>query len=267
MSTLETISTPHLALGYLMLLVPLGIMLYTGLPLLRRTGIAALRMTVQLLFVGFYLQVVFERNHPGLNLLWMLVMILVADASILSSCQLRLRTFALPLFVAILAGTALPALFFTRLLLRLDDPLTAQYFIPVGGMILGNCLRADIIGLHSFYTALRERETRYHTRLAHGATAREALAPFTREALRAALAPTLATMSTIGLVSLPGMMTGVILAGANPMHAIHYQIAIMIAIFSGTSLTVFLGITLSRRHALDAYGLLRPGLFRTDKLT
>ena len=70
-----------------------------------------------------------------------------------------------------------------------------------------------------------------------------------------ALLPTITTMSTIGLVSLPGMMTGVILAGADPISAIKYQIAIMIAIFTGTSITVFLAVLLTVKKSFSPYGL------------
>jgi len=69
-------------------------------------------------------------------------------------------------------------------------------------------------------------------------------------------------MATVGLVSLPGMMTGVILAGADPFTAIKYQIAIMIAIFSGTALTVFLAIRLTLHRSLDGYGNLDPAIFK-----
>ncbi len=95
-----------------------------------------------------------------------------------------------------------------------------------------------------------------------GALLHEAVRPFVTEACQAALAPSVATMATIGLVSLPGMMTGVILGGAEPMTAIKYQIAIMIAIFSGTAVIVVLGIRLTMHLAFDHYGILKVSVFR-----
>ena len=76
------------------------------------------------------------------------------------------------------------------------------------------------------------------------------------------LAPYIATIATIGLVSLPGMMTGVILGGTDPMTAIKYQIAIMLAILSGTTITVFLAIWFSMRSSFNAYGILDQRVFR-----
>lgn len=77
--------------------------------------------------------------------------------------------------------------------------------------------------------------------------------------------PTVASMSTIGLVALPGMMTGVILAGADPLTAIKYQIAIMIAIFSGTAVTVFLAIWLTAKASFNGYGILDPTVFQSGR--
>ncbi len=251
-----------MAAAYLLLIAPLAILLFLRVPILRESGIAVVRMTVQLLFVGFYLQVVFRLNRPLLNLAWLTVMVLVADGSIVRGCRLAPRRFALPLFLALLAGTALPVLVFVGPILRRPGILDAQYVIPIGGMILGNCLRADIIGLRQFYESIARAEKSHHLALAQGARLGEALRPWFREAIEAALRPTVATMATIGLVALPGMMTGVILGGGDPMTAIKYQIAIMIAIFAGTAITVFLAIALTVRRSFDAYGLLDRAIFR-----
>ncbi len=262
MNEIVDIGLGSLAASYLLLILPLAILLYLRVPMLKETGIAVVRMTVQLLFVGFYLQVVFRLNHAWLNLGWVLVMIGVADGSILRGCRLNVRRFVAPLFVALLAGTLIPVLAFVGPLLRRPVWLDAQYVIPLTGMVLGNCLRADIIGLKTFYTGIVRGEKAYHQSLAQSARLHEALLPYFREAMQAALLPTVASMATIGLVALPGMMTGVILAGADPITAIKYQIAIMIAIFSGTATTVFLAIWLTVKNSFNAYGVLDLAVFR-----
>lgn len=263
MNAIVDIGPWSLAAGYLLLLLPLAILLYQRVPILRDTGIAIARMTVQLLFVGFYLQFVFQLNNPWLNFGWMVVMIGVADGSILRGCRLSIRRFAIPVFVALFAGTAIPVLVFVGPILQRPGWLDAQYLIPLAGMVLGNCLRADIIGLKNFYEAIVKSEKAYHQSLAQGARLGEAVHPYFRDALQAALMPTVASMATIGLVALPGMMTGVILGGADPMIAIKYQIAIMIAIFSGTAVTVFLAIWLTAKNSFNAYGILDRNVFRT----
>ena len=247
---------------YALLVIPFGMMLWLRIPIIGKTLVAVIRMTAQLLFVGFYLQVVFRLNNPWLNTLWLAVMLAVADLSIIRGCSLKLRRFIFPLFIALFAGTAVPLLAFVGPLLSQPNLMDAQYVIPIGGMILGNCLRADIIGIRHFYEAIKNREKSFLHALAQGARLGEATRPFLRDACQAALLPTVATMATIGLVALPGMMTGVILGGADPMTAIKYQIAIMIAIFTGTAITVILAILMSVKSSFTWYGTLDPHAFR-----
>ncbi|MDO3380176.1 ABC transporter permease [Geoalkalibacter halelectricus] len=259
------ISIWRLIAGYGLLAIPLGIIIWMRLPMLGDTLSAVARMTLQLLFVGFYLQVIFDLDNFWLTGAWVMVMILVADLSIARGCRLRISRLAGGLFWALAAGTFIPLAFFVGLVLGGTEAWSAQYIIPIGGMILGNCLRADIIGIRTFYESLQENEKAYLLSLAQGANLKEALLPFTREALQAALAPTIATMATIGLVSLPGMMTGVILGGGDPMTAIKYQIAIMIAIYVGTAITVLLAIRLTAQRNFTPHGTLDPGLFPADR--
>ncbi len=258
----QPIGTLPLAIFYLLLIIPLGIFLWFRIPLLNRTLIAMVRMTVQLCFVGFYLQVVFTWNNPWINGLWLMVMIVVADLSIIRGSDLRVDKFLLPLFGALVVGTAIPLFAFLGPLLRRPTLMDAQYVIPIGGMILGNCLRADLIGIRAFYNTLQKKEKPFLLSLAQGAGLYEAIRPYLREACQEALAPTVATIATIGLVALPGMMTGVILGGANPVTAIKYQIAIMIAIFTGTTITVILAVLMSIKASFTPFGTLNISAFR-----
>jgi putative ABC transport system permease protein len=262
MNEIVNISPLALSAVYALLIIPLGILMWYRVPLVKDTLVSILRMTVQLLFVGFYLQVVFRLNSAWLNAAWLVVMVVVADVSIARHCRLRLRRFVWPLFAALVLGLSVPLLFFVGPVLGRPHLLDAQYAIPMGGMILGNCLRADVIGLRNFYESIRKGEKAFLNTLAQGASLAEAARPFWREALLAALAPTVATMATIGLVALPGMMTGVILGGANPMTAIKYQIAIMIAIFTGTAITTAVAIWLTMRGSFTDYGVLDKRIFR-----
>ncbi len=257
----------RMAAAYLLLIIPLAILLHHRVSIISDSLISVLRMTVQLVFVGLYLQVLFDYNNPWLNLLWLVVMVVVADGSIVRGCRLKVRRFAGPVFAALLVGTAVPVLVFVGPILQRPNWLDAQYVIPIAGMVLGNCLRADIIGLKSFYEGISKCEKSYSQSLAQGARLHEAVQPYFRDALQAALMPTVATMATIGLVALPGMMTGVILGGTDPMTAIKYQIAIMIAIFCGTAITVFLAIRLTIRTSFNSFGILDRTIFRKKQNT
>jgi len=262
MSETVDIGYANLALAYILLLIPLFLIVWYRVPMLGQTIQGIVRMTLQLVLVGLYLEVVFRLDYLWLNGLWLLVMITVADVSVVRGTGLRLRFFALPLFAALLVGLGAPLFFFIGVVLRRPMPLEAQFAIPIGGMILGNCLRADIIGIRNFYEAIHKDEKAFLNALAQGARLGEATRPYLRNAAHAALAPTVAVMATVGIVSLPGMMTGVILAGADPLTAIKYQIAIMIAIFSGTALTVALAIWLTMKRSFTGYGTLDERIFR-----
>ena len=246
----------NLALGYMLMLVPMGIILVYKIRVFSALCFSILRMTVQLLFVGFYLQVLFKLNYWWLNIAWLLVMLTVADLSILGRCKLKMKTFLFPLLGSLVAGTAVPLLYFTGVIIRTPNLIDAAYFIPLAGMIAGNCLRTSIIGINSFYTSARKKQKTMQHELSMGASLPEAIWPHFRAAAEAALSPTIATMATIGLVALPGMMTGIILGGTEPMTAIKYQIAIMIAIFTGTTINVVLGINLTRKKAFSRWGTL-----------
>jgi putative ABC transport system permease protein len=128
-------------------------------------------------------------------------------------------------------------------------------------MLLGNSLRGNIIGIDNFYSLLRRNTNRYQYRLAMGATVLEALFPYFRDSLRSALQPTIATMATMGIVFLPGLMTGQILGGLSPLVAIKYQFVIMVAIFTSTTIAISLTILFTLRTCFDKYGVLRQELF------
>lgn len=259
----QMIRTWGLVAGYALLIIPLAILLWAQVPFVSKMLVGTIRMTVQLLLVGFYLQVVFNLNLPWLNALWVLIMICVADISIIRGAGLRVRKLAIPLFAALLIGIIIPLLYFLGIILRQPALLEARFVIPIGGMILGNCLRANIIGVRRFYQSIQISEKAFCQQLADGASLAEATRPYLQHALHEALAPTLATMATIGVVSLPGMMTGAILGGLNPMAAIQYQIAIMISIFTGTAITILAGILWTQKAAFDGHGILKREIFST----
>ncbi|SMO75663.1 ABC transporter permease [Gracilimonas mengyeensis] len=238
----------QLSIGFLILIIPAWILWRYKTGLNKKLGIATVRMTLQLLFVGYYLEYLFELDNAWLNAAWIMVMVLVADFATIDRSELRRKkSLLIPIFAATFFGIIVIDIFFLELVIQLPTFLAAQYTIPITGMVLGNCLRSNVIGINAFYYSLNEHQERYRFYLTCGATRSEAVFPFFRDALKKSANPTLASMATIGLVSLPGMMTGQILSGSSPLIAIKYQIMIMLAIFSGTVLSVYLGIKLSNR--------------------
>lgn len=255
----QDISWVDLGLGYLLLVIPLLAFRYYQTGLVRSTLIAIARMTVQLLLVGAYLGVIFRWNSVWVNILWVVAMVVVAAFTVVRRSELSRKLFLVPVLIAIAASVLLVDVYFLGVVVRLDFLFDARYFIPITGMLIGNCLSNNIVALNTFYHSLSKEQTLYRFALANGATRNEALAGFMREALRKSLNPTIATTAVVGLISLPGMMTGQILGGSNPEVAIKYQIMIMITILVSTLLTVILSILICNRFVFDGFGRLRTG--------
>ncbi len=262
MNSALDISWFNLAIGYLLLLIPLGAFWFFQTGLVKETLIAALRMTVQLLLVGFYLGFIFQLDSMWINLLWVLIMIIAAGFTTTSRSELNYKIFLVPIFFALAVSIVFVDLFFFTLVIKLDNVFSAVYLIPITGMLLGNCIRSNVIGLNSFYNSLRKDQTLYRYALASGATRTEALMPFMRDSIKLAFNPTIATMAVIGLVSLPGMMTGQILGGSSPMVAIKYQIMLMITILTTSVITVLLTIYISNKFVFNEYDLLNPKVIK-----
>ena len=259
METLD-IGLPQMVMLFGMVLLPWLLLGVLGTGLSKPVGISILRMVLQLGLIGVYLKTLFELNNPWLNGLWILVMLVVADLTILGRAGLGRRAFFGMTFIAITLSVLFSVAYLIFLIIKPPLFYDARYLVPLTGMVLGNCLQSNVIGLERFYAALRKNENEYLTYLLLGATRREAVAPYFREAMKAALNPILSAMSTLGLVALPGMMTGQILGGGDPWVAVKYQIAIMLAIFASTTLASGLNLWLSLNIAFDEYDVLRAGI-------
>ncbi len=256
METLD-IGLPQMALLYGLCVLPWILLWLIGLRLSRDIGISLLRMSLQLALVGIYLKTLFTLNNPWLNGLWILVMLIVADITILKRAGLKARYFALATFTAIASSILFSTAYLVILVIQPTHFYDARYIVPLAGMILGNCLQGNVIALERFYSALRKNENEYATFLMLGATRWEAVQPYFREAIKAAINPTIASMGTMGLVSLPGMMTGQILGGSEPWLAVKYQIAIMICIFTSTTIASIINLKLSLNIAFNAFDVLK----------
>ncbi|MCF7481700.1 ABC transporter permease [Vibrio sp. J1-1] len=242
MDNVVDISWIKLAIFSLILVIPLAINYHYKLGIAKDTVISVLRMTVQLILIGVYLEYLFHLNSLLINVLWLAVMLVVGASTIAGKARLPKKPLMFPLITGLICGLFPLLVAMTVGLVRPTPLYNAQYMIPLAGMLLGNSLSSNIIALQNLFTAFEERKTEYEAAISLGASPKYASFPFVQEALRKSMAPTLASMTATGLVTLPGMMTGQILGGASPMVAIKYQLVIMLAIF--VMLSVSVAITL-----------------------
>ncbi|MFW6054903.1 MAG: ABC transporter permease [Thermodesulfobacteriota bacterium] len=250
----------NLGLGYLLIVIPLVILLYYRTGLGRDFVIAVLRMTLQLVFLGIYLEFLFALNSAWVNLLWLVIMTGIAAQTITSRAALSRRFFIFPVFLSLILTLLVIDAFFLGIVLRLENLFEVRYLIPVSGMILGNCMRTNIVALQAFYGDIEKDRLIYRFALANGATRHEALLPYMKRALLLAFNPAIATLAVMGLISIPGMMTGQILGGSTPVVAIKYQIMIVLAIYVTSILSIYLSIRFANRRVFDRFGNIRRDL-------
>jgi putative ABC transport system permease protein len=251
----------NLLLGSLLLLFPAFIFWRYKTELLKPMIISFLRMALQLTLVGLYLEFIFEWDSIWVNLLWVLIMIVAAGQTIIQRSEIKDKRFYIPISVGTLMNVLINGAVFAFIIIGKDDFFFSRVMIPIFGMVIGNSISGTIIAIRSFYNSLIKEEERYRYYLASGASKAEALFPFMSQAIKDAFSPTIASTATIGLIWLPGMMTGQILGGSDPITAIKYQIAIIVAIFAGTVIAVYTSIKLSKNFALDDFLLPKREIF------
>ena len=193
------------------------------------------RTFAQLFIMGYVLKFIFQLNNVVLILLLYAFMIFWAAQAIRGRVQEDRISFFVPTFVSMVSSYMLVSILVTAVIVQVKPWYTPQYFIPLGGMIIGNAMNAITIALERMFSDLRRRRDEIELALCLGASYQEASHSHLRDAIKAGMIPSINALMTVGLVSLPGMMTGQILAGAEPLTAIKYQIIVMLMIVAATA--------------------------------
>ena len=209
-----------------LMLIAVGISHWQKLGLAQRLVIGALRTVVQLMLVGYVLVSLFALDRWYLVGVALLGMLLVATKAAVNR-QFRVsRTLLMITGVAMLLASGFTLLYISTLVVRVAPWYNPQYLIPLFGMIVGSTMNAAAIAAERLASEVVARKAEIEAYLALGATYQQASQQSVRQALRAALIPTVNGLMVVGIVTLPGMMTGQILAGASPLIAIRYQIVV-----------------------------------------
>lgn len=205
----------------------------------RQIAISALRMTLQLVAIGYVLRFVFSLDAPGITLLVVVVMILVAAREVAARPERRFTRAGNFVIGSASVGfaTFVTAILALTTAIRPQPWFDPHYAIPLAGIILGNVLNSASITLDSFLGSVHRERSGIEARLALGATYGEAVGPLVRDAIRRGLLPIINQMSAAGIITLPGIMTGQILAGLDPLEAAKYQILLMFLLSGGSGLS------------------------------
>lgn len=226
-----------LAIALVLVGVAMAISRWQRLDLERDMGIGTVRTFIQLLAVGLILQQIFDADRWYWVLLALAVMISVAGWNAMKRQAGTRRGLFLLMTIAIFLGSVLTLAIVVGVVLRVRPWYQPQYVIPIAGMIIGNAMNGSALAVNRLRSELQLRRAQVEAALALGASSRQAAAPALREGLRAAMMPTVNSMMTVGLVQLPGMMTGQIISGARPADAVRYQIVVTLMIAAATAIT------------------------------
>ena len=248
-----------IALASLLLLLNAGLSFALSLGLSTRLLIASARMVVQLTLVGLVLKTLFALASPLFTGLAALVMVLFAGREAMARQERKFVGFwsyGIGTGSMMAAGTIVTVFGLTTQI-SADPWYDPRFALPILGMILGNTMNGVSLGLDRLVTGAYQQRPAIEARLMLGAGAPEAMRGVVREALRAGLIPTVNSMSATGLVALPGMMTGQILSGVEPVEAVKYQILIMFLIGGGTGLGLFAAVMAGAKRLTDGRHRLR----------
>ncbi len=233
--------------------------LLLGLGLARAALVSAARMVVQLLLVGLVLRWVFATGSAGLTVALVLLMLVVAAREIATRPKQRLRgggNYAVAATAAAAGtGAAAVALAFTSL--RPTPPWEPRTVIPLAGILLGTALNAGSLALDSVLGGAAAGRAAIEARLALGVPWREATRDLLRDATRRGIVPALNQMAAAGIITLPGIMTGQILAGADPESAVRWQVALLLLLGGTSGLTAYAAAALALRRLTDGRERLR----------
>ncbi|MDD3382821.1 MAG: iron export ABC transporter permease subunit FetB [Bacilli bacterium] len=235
----------QVALAYLFVLIVLFIIKSRGISREKELIIASVRMTVQLVIVGFLLAYILDNPNPFITFG---VVLLMTSFAIFTVFRKFKKQITVPLkktvALAIIFGS-LPVLFyFLLVVIQVNPYYDPQYFIPITGMIVGNSMTGVSLAVNNLIKRFTINKTEIEEALILGATPKQASKEIVNDAFDAAIMPTLNSMLGMGIIFLPGMMTGQILSGVVPTLAILYQIAIMLGILGGVSLTTYIFLML-----------------------
>lgn len=262
MSGAIELGVPQLAIAGGLVVLAGGLSVLMELGVGKRLAIAALRTVVQLTILGALLEPLFRSKLGWLVGLACLAMIALAAHESVRRAGRRYRGIRRDAFLSLLVAGGCTALLATTVVVGVEPWWEPRYLIPILGMILGNGLTGISLGLDLCLRSIDEGRQRVESLLVMGATPREASRPVARAALRSGLVPILNSMNVVGLVTVPGMMTGQILGGTDPLQAARYQIMILFVIAGATALGTAGVVLLALRALFDAEGRLRPERLR-----
>jgi putative ABC transport system permease protein len=238
----------------ILVLAAVAVALRARLGMTRELVIAVVRAGVQLVVVGALLKLIFEHAGVAGSIGWIAAMVLIAGRVAGS------RGRGLPhAYVVATAANAIAVIFTLGTLVAVGTIATKPtVLLPIGGMIVSGAMQATSLALSRLHDEVADGRRAVEARLALGMTSTEAFAPHARRVMRAALVAPIDQTKVVGLISLPGAMTGLIIAGVSPLLAVRYQIVVMYMLLGAWAIAAAVTTRLMQRELFDEAHRLRP---------
>ena len=251
----------QVGLAYVFALFVLFVVRLKGINREKEIVIAVFRMSIQLVLAGYALVFILDNPSPALTIGIIIAMEAFSIHTIFKRFNGRL-SFALKkvIVLAMSAGSLFCIFYFVLVVVGVTPWYNPQYFIPVSGMIMGNTMTGVTLAVNALLKAMTTEKHLVEESLILGATPKTATKNIVNDSFEVAIMPTITNMMTMGIVILPGMMTGQILSGTSPTAAIAYQIAIMLAILGAAAITVVILLQLGYQTFFNEDQQLADGL-------
>ncbi|MCK6258533.1 iron export ABC transporter permease subunit FetB [Fictibacillus sp. KIGAM418] len=235
------ISLWQLLSAYLFIVILTIIVKWRGIAREKEIVIGTLRMTIQLVLAGYVLTYLLKHPHPALTVLILVLMEGFAVYNVFKRIKHELSpSLKKVVALSMTIGTLISLLFFNYVVIQFSPWYEPRYVIPIAGMIIGNAMTGVTLGVNHLVEGMEKQKHMVEAALMLGASPKAATKELVDLAFDSAILPTINSMVGMGIIFLPGMMTGQILSGISPITAIEYQIAIMLGIAGSVAFSVII---------------------------
>lgn len=251
-----TISILSIILGLLLLALPAYLLLQLDQSLLLRSTRAVVRMMAQMAVLGGVLWALWYVDKLMVSLLWIVVTTVAAAWLLVKRTRLQQKQLFLPVWAGLLTGVLVVG-GYLLLVLRLEQPLTARWIVPVSGVLLAQILTTNTRGVSAYFEALRRDAQSYYTLLGNGASRLKALTPYVRQALRSMMEPMMSSLAVTGLLALPMLLAGLLMGGLSPVAASVLFVLLVVAGIAASVLALVTTLWLADKQAFNKRGELK----------
>jgi putative ABC transport system permease protein len=250
------ISILSIILGLLLLALPAYLLARLDMPLLVRAAKATVRMMIQMAVVGALLWALWQAETLWVSLLWVALTIVAAAWLLVKRTRLQQKLLFMPVCGGLLAGVLVVGAYLL-LVLRLEQPFSTRWIVPVGGVLLAHVLTTNTRAVSAYFEALKTDTLSYYTQLGNGASRLVALTPYVRQALRSMMEPTVSSLAVMGLFALPMLLVGLLLGGVTPVQATILFVLLVVAGITASVLALMVTLWLADKKAFNKRGELK----------